>query len=496
MSQANIRRIEAYWIVCMGALLAAGCAVGPNYHPPKVNTPDQWTGLSAASTDDTSVATPEAATVAEWWKHFHDPELDSLISKAVQTNLTLKQAQERILQAREARTVAGASMLPSLDASSNVSNSRSGLSATPAGGSTQSLTSKSRNLFQSGLDATWELDLFGGIRRSIEAADANLQAAVEDSRDVMVTLTAEVALNYVELRGYQQQVAIAQKNLESQRRTAELTHKRFDVGFASRLDVANADAQVATTQSQIPLLEASAQQSIYSLSVLLGREPAALLTELSPQGGIPATPPVVPIGLPSDLLQRRPDIRRAEAQLHSATAEIGVATADLFPKFSLTGSAGQQGLTVGSLGSLASRFWSVGPSVTLPLFNAGKIRANIRLQNAAQQQALLAYQQTVLTALQDVETALVAYAKEQQHGAALLNAVSANETAVDLSTRLYTAGQGDFLNVLTAQRDLYSSEDALVQSNRAVDTDLIALYKALGGGWEKKSTPATTPVMP
>ncbi len=487
MSQANIKRIGTYGIVGVWALLAAGCAVGPNYHPPKVNTPTQWTGLSAASTDNTSVATPEAAAVADWWKNFHDSELDSLIDSAVRSNLTLKQAQERILQAREARTVAGASMFPSLDASANVSNSRSGLSVTPAGGTTQSLTSRSRNLFQNGLDATWELDLFGGIRRGVEAADANLQAAVEDSRDVMVTLTAEVALNYVELRGYQQQIAIAQNNLEAQRQTAELTHKRFDVGFASRLDVANADAQVATTESQIPLLEASAQQTIYSLSVLLGREPAALLTELSPQGAIPATPPVVPVGLPSDLLQRRPDIRRAEAQLHSATAQIGVATADLFPKFSLTGSGGQQGLTVGSLGSLASRFWSVGPSVTLPLFNAGKIRANIRLQNAAQQQALLAYQQNVLTALQDVESALVAYAKEQQHGAALLNAVSANKTAVDLSTRLYTAGQGDFLNVLTAQRDLYSSEDALVQSNRAVDTDLIALYKALGGGWEKKA---------
>ncbi len=490
---SRIRRVGAYWIVGMWAMLAASCMVGPNYHPPKANTPGQWSGLSAASADDSSVATPAAAAVSEWWKTFDDPKLDSLIGKAVQSNLTLKQAEARILQARQARTVAGAGLMPSVNASSDVSNSRSGISAA---GSGQSLAPKPRNLFQDGLDATWELDLFGGVRRGIEAADSNLQAAVEDSRDVMVTTTAEVALNYVELRGLQQQIAIAQKNLESQRQTAELTHKRFDAGFASRLDTANADAQVATTQSQIPSLEASAQQTIYSLSVLLGLEPAALLTELTPQGAIPETPPVVPVGLPSDLLQRRPDIRRAEAQLHSATAQIGVATADLFPKFSLTGSAGQQGLTVGSLGSLASRFWSAGPGVTLPIFTAGKVRANIRQQTAVQQQALLAYQQTVLTALQDVETALVAYAKEQQHRAALLNAISANQTAVDLSTRLYTAGQTDFLNVLTAQRDLYSSEDALVQSNRAIDTDLIALYKALGGGWEKQTAAAISPAVP
>ncbi len=492
MSRIRLNRLGIYWIAGILALVAAGCMVGPNYHPPVVSAPPQWTGLSAASTDDTSIATPEAAAVADWWKNFNDPELDSLITKAVQSNLTLKQAQTRILQAREARTVAGAGLFPSATASSNVSNSSSALTVTPTGGSALSSASKTRNLFQDGLDATWELDFFGGVRRGVEAADSNLQAAVEDSRDTMVTLTSEVALNYIELRGFQQQIAIAEKNLDAQRQTADITHKRFDVGFASRLDTANADAQVATTQAQIPLLEASAQQTIYSLSVLLGLEPGALLSELTPKGEIPPTPPVVPVGLPSDLLQRRPDIRRAEAQLHSATAEIGVATAQLFPQFSLTGSAGQQGLTVGSLSSLASRFWSVGPGVTLPIFNAGKIRANIRLQNAVQQQALLTYQQTVLTAFQDVETALVAYEKEQQHHAALLNAVSANRTAVDLSTRLYTAGQGDFLNVLTAERDLYSSEDALVQSDRTIDTNLIAIYKALGGGWEK-GTPAVAP---
>jgi len=482
MIRAIVKRWKVWWILGLFALLEAGCAVGPKYHAPKVQVPGQWTGL-AASNGNTSVATSDAASVAEWWKSFQNPELDSLINQAVQSNLGLQQAQSRILQARASRTIAGAGLWPSLDASGTNTTSRSGLTASTAGSSTSSSAS-TRNLFQAGLDAAWEMDFFGGVRRGIEAADANVQAAIEDSRDVMVTLTAEVALNYIELRGFQQQIAIAQKNLEAQRETAEITHKRFGVGFASGLDVANADAQVSTTQSQIPVLEASAQQTIYALSVLLGREPAALLAELSPAGTIPGTPPLVPVGLPSDLLERRPDVLRSEAQLHSATAQVGVATADLFPKFSLTGSGGLQSLTQGSLASLAGSFWSLGPSVTLPIFNAGKIRANIKAQNAAAQQALLAYRQTVLTALQDVESALIAYAKEQQHRSALAEAVKFNQTAVDLSMKLYTAGETEFLNLLTAQHNLYTNEDSLVQADRTIDADLIALYKALGGGWQ------------
>ncbi len=463
--------------------LEAGCAVGPKYHAPQASVPGQWIGLPPASTANASVATSEAASVAEWWKSFQDPELDALVQQAVQSNLTLQQAQARVLQARAARTIAGAGLWPSLNASGANTTSRSGLTASTSNPSAGPGTSI-RNLFQAGLDAAWELDFFGGVRRGVEAADANVQAAIEDSRDVTVTLTAEVALDYIDLRGLQQQIAIAQKNLDSQRQTAEITRKRFQVGFVSGLDTANADAQVATTDSQISVLESSAQQTIYALSVLLGREPAALLSELTPTGTIPATPPVVPVGLPSDLLERRPDIRRSEAQLHGATAEIGVATADLFPKFSLTGSAGLQNLAQGSLANLAGSFWSVGPAVTAPIFNAGSIRANIKVQNAIQQQALLAYRQTVLTALQEVESALIAYGKDQQQRNALADAVKANQTAVDLSMKLYTAGETEFLNLLTAEHNLYASEDALVQANRTIDADLIALYKALGGGWQ------------
>jgi NodT family efflux transporter outer membrane factor (OMF) lipoprotein len=232
-------------------------------------------------------------------------------------------------------------------------------------------------------------------------------------------------------------------------------------------------------------LESSARAAIYSLSILLGNEPAALAEKLSPEAPIPPTPPEVPVGLPSDLLRRRPDIRRAEAQLHAATARIGVATADLFPRFSLSGNFGLASKTLSSLTDWGGRFWSVGSAVNWPVFDAGRIRWNIEIQNALQEQSLIVYQKTVLTALQDVETALIAYSKEQERRQSLSAAVTSNRKAVDLAMQLYIAGRIDFLNVLNAQRSLYVSEDALVQSTRNQGTDLIALYKALGGGWEK-----------
>jgi len=318
----------------------------------------------------------------------------------------------------------------------------------------------------------------------VEAADADLQAAMETRRDVLVTLTAEVARNYIDLRTFQQRIAIARQNLQAQERSGRLTRQRFEGGFASGLDVANAQAQVATTASQIPLLEASAQQIIYSISILLGREPAALLGELSPPFEIPAGLPSVPVGVPSELLRRRPDIRRAEAEIHGATARIGVATADLFPRFNVTGSIGFQASDLTNWFTAASRFSSFGPSVSWRLFETDRIRANIEQQEALQEQSLIAYQQTVLSGLREVENALIASKKGQEHRQTVTDAVSANQKAVELATILYTEGQTDFLNVLEAQRSLYASQDALVQSSGTVSTNLVALYKALGGGWE------------
>lgn len=455
-------------MIGLGLVLLSGCMVGPDFQRPQVSVPNGWSGPAAALPPRETA--PDDQELAGWWRLFQDPTLTELVEKAVQSNLDLRLAAARIRQARAARGVAAGGMGPTLEASGDYQRSRS------AAGTIS-------DQYQAGFDAGWEIDLFGGQRRSLEAADADLQAAVETHRDVLVTLTAEVARNYINLRALQQQIAITRQNLTAQEHSALLTRQRFEGGFVGGLDVANATAQSATTAAQIPLLESAAHQAIHSLGVLLGAPPAALRAELSLAGIIPAAGPEVPAGVPSDLLRRRPDIRRAEARIHAATARIGVAAAELFPKFTIAGSAGFQSSDFSSWFDWANRFWSFGPNLRWRLFETGRIRAGVELQKALQEQEIIAYQQTVLTALQEVENALIASAKEQAHREALAAAVAANRKAVALSETLYTEGQTDFLNVLQAQRALYTTEDALVQSTRTVSTNLVALYKALGGGW-------------
>ena len=317
----------------------------------------------------------------------------------------------------------------------------------------------------------------------MEAADADLAASEESCRDVLVTLLSEVALNYVRLRGAQRRLVIARDNIRAQQDTVELTETRHKHGFTSELDVTQARTQLASTQSQVPLLENEIKQAIYQISVLLAQPPASLMEELATDRPIPTTPPEIPIGLPSDLLRRRPDVRSAERQLAAATARIGEATADLFPRFSLTGSFGPQSRDIRHILDRNSLAWSVGPQMSWPVFDGWRIRANIQVQNARQEQALAAYERTVLTALQDVENALVAYANEQVRRQSLAEAVQAGQQSTDLSNELYTHGMTVFLNVLESQRALYALQDQLAQSETTVVTNLIALYKALGGGW-------------
>jgi multidrug efflux system outer membrane protein len=464
-------------VLSLSLCLLAGCMVGPNYERPQVLVPSNWTGSTPPAAQPVQ---PSQKDMAHWWAVFEDPTLSSLVERAVQSNLDLKLAGARIRQARAAKKGAQSGLGPSANASASYRRSQSpGLRAdgsTPVG----DREGPTSDQYLVGFDAAWEVDIFGGVRRGVEAAEADLRAAVEAKRDVLVTLTAEVGRNYIDLRGLQQGIAIASSNLEAQKHTAELTRQRFEGGFASGLDVANAQAQVATTASAIPLLEASARQDIYAISVLLGENPAALVEELSLVLEIPAAPPAVPLGVPSELLLRRPDIRRAEAQVHAATARIGAATADLFPRFTISGTIGYQASDLSSW----FRFWGLGPSMTWPVFDSGLIRSNIEQQEALQEQSLLSYQQTVLSALQEVENALVASTKEEEHREALLQAVALNRKAVRLSTQLYTEGQTDFLSVLEAQRSLFVSEEALAQSTRTLSTNLVALYKALGGGWE------------
>jgi outer membrane protein, multidrug efflux system len=486
MAGGSPKRGRLLFIVGLALCLVAGsgCAVGPDYKRPETKVPSAWDGQNVVTPALPSKTTINPVELVEWWTAFHDPTLSSLVEEAVRTNLDVRLAEARIRQARAARGVAGAPLWPQVDASALYQRSQ-GSSEVGAGGAVATFGGL-RNLWQAGLDATWEIDIFGGTRRNLEAATADLQAAVEDRRDVLITLMGDVGTNYINLRGFQKQVAIARENLKAQKHNADIIQKRHDAGFVGGLDVANAKAQVATTAATIPVFETSARAAIYNLGVLLGRDPAALEKDLAQAAPIPPTPPEIPVGLPSELLRRRPDIRRAEAQIHAATARIGVATADLFPKFNLAGSYGFSAAEAFRLGRSTSNFWSWGPSITWPIFAGGRFYFNVKVQDALQEQALLTYEKTVLTALKDVETALVAYAKEQETRKSLSEAVVNNRKAVDLATQLYMAGRSDFLNVLIAQRALFTTEDALAQSTRTVDTNLIALYKALGGGWEKE----------
>jgi NodT family efflux transporter outer membrane factor (OMF) lipoprotein len=467
-------RTLAWITVLLGlsaGLLIAGCAVGPDYHPPQTTMPSNWVGPAPQVPPQPS---PAVADLTRWWKGFGDPALSSLVDRAVRSNLDVRQAQSRLVQSRASRGVAAAGLGPNAGLSAGFTRTRNG------GG-----PKLINNLYQVGLDAGWEIDVFGGVRRNVEASTADVQAAQEDLRNTLVSLTAEVALDYIDLRGFQQEIVIAQENLKAQRHTADLTRAKQRGGLVGALDVANADALVATTAAQIPVLRTSARQTIYSLSLLLGREPGALLKELSLSADIPSAPPTGPLGVPSILLRRRPDIRRAEAQVHAATARIGVATAALFPTFNLNGSFSFQDSKTNGWLDWRNRLWSFGPSANWSFFNSGANLWSIEVQNALTQQALLTYEQTVLTAMQDVENALVASANEQEHRKALMQAVAANQKAVELATQLYAQGQTDFLNVLDAQRSLYASQDALVQSTRDISTDMVALYKALGGGWSE-----------
>ncbi|MDP3696006.1 MAG: efflux transporter outer membrane subunit [Desulfocapsaceae bacterium] len=471
--------------LCFCLPLLSSCMMGPDFQRPETKVSSQWLGQASTSPE----AAPKAVQdLAQWWTAFNDPKLTSLVERAMQVNLDLKMAESRICQARAAMGIAGADLGPAVDTAASYRRSR-----TPgSGNSGEGVTS---NLYRMGFDAGWEIDLFGGLRRGVEAAGADLDTAVESRRDLLVSLSAEVASNYLTLRSLQQRLIIARQNLSTQEHSTGLTRKRFDAGFVGKLDVVRAEALVATTAGQIPLLEAQVRQTIYSLSLLLGGEPATLLAELTPDSALPVALAPVPLGLPADLISRRPDIRRAEAKIHAATARIGVAKADLLPQFTITGSLGLQNNTFNSVFNQASSAWSLGPSLNWPLFDMGRNRANLELKEALQEEELLAYEQTVLGALREVENALIASTKEEEHRQTLVQAVTANRTAVDLATTLYTAGQNDFLAVLDAQRSLYATEDALAQSSRTVSTNLVALFKALGGGWPAVApTPSRAPL--
>lgn len=461
----------------------AGCKVGPDYVPPMFESPATYAhagerGGSASETDG-SRAVDDA-----WWKSLRDPALDALIEQAVRGNHDLKIARSRVVEAMAQRGVIAADELPTLSLDPSMSRTRRSEKVNTFPGS------QVQNNWSARFDASWEIDLWGKVARGVEAADAEIDGAVEARRDVLVSLQSEVARNYVELRGFQRRTEIAKKNITLQQESVELTQARFNAGLTSEVDVAQAKSLLATTQSTIPALDAGVQRAIHRLSVLSGRHPGALLSELAVVGEIPAVPQSVGLGLPSELLRRRADVRRAERDLAAATARVGVATADLFPQFSITGAFGFESQTLQNITDPGARFWSFGPAMRWPIFQGGRVRANIGVQNARVEQALVNYERTILTSFEDVENALSAFSREQARMDSLAQAVQSNKRAFELANQLYTNGLTDFLRVLDSQRALFASEDALVDSQRSVVTNLVALYKALGGGWRVAELPA------
>jgi outer membrane protein, multidrug efflux system len=517
----------------LSALVLSGCEVGPDYQAPKITVAPSF-GEAATTQPDHSVNGNRVDAV-RWWRGFNDPELNSLIDRATVNNLDLRIAESRLRQARAQRGVVGSALWPEINADGGYQHARGSKNvvipvsaftsgsggaspaissanptATPAlvtsggggSGGTAAVSSSAppggpqspfgnggfpgvtTDLYQAGFDASWEVDVFGGQRRADEAADADTAAAMEDRRDVRVSLLAEVARDYIQLRAAQFEAQIARQNLHDQQDTLELTRSRYKAGFSTQLDVARQAAQVASTAATLPMLEASVRQMIHALGVLLGQDPDSLSAELSASAPIPPVPPEVPVGVPADLVRRRPDIRRAERQLAAASARIGVATSDFYPKFSITGSFGLDSSRVHQLFDWNSHYFALSPGVSWPIFDAGRIRNNVEVQKELTRQAATSYQSAVLNALREVEDAMASYRTEQLRHRALADAVDASKEAADLARQQYDQGVIDFLQVLDAQRVLLEAQNVLAESDSSISLDLVSLYKALGGGWD------------
>ncbi|WP_413226945.1 efflux transporter outer membrane subunit [Burkholderia arboris] len=512
-------------IVC-GAMttIIAGCTVGPDYHPPQADVPATWHAMQAdgpAASPASGVAARSSPTIdadpdPRWWRAFGDPLLDRLVERAAHDNLDVQAAVLRIAQARAQVRAAAAQGLPNVRANASYQREQLGLKGiveeqgidqrvdrlgapgSPldrfGAGTGASVQQGARgaldalespvNLWQAGFDASWELDLFGRVRRSVEAAGAQTSAAVASRDDALLSLEAEVAQTYLQLRGAQAQRALADDLQRAQRELLDLTREQAAHGLASDLDVRSADARLAQIRAQLPQFDQQIVLLRNGLAYLVGGAPGALDDWLTAPRALPAVPPTVPVGLPSTLARRRPDIRRAEAELHAATADVGVAVAQFYPDISLTGQVGLRASHVRELAHWSHLFYAFGPAVSLPIFSGGALVSNLRLSQARQAEAALAYRQAVLVALRDVDNALAVYRTDQARAAALDDAVKAEQGALDLARDRYRKGLSPFLDVLDAERQWSEGRQQAEQGALQTTTDLVALYKALGGGWQ------------
>lgn len=483
-------------------LALAGCTVGPDYHKPQVSAPATWRATQPPAQSRISTASTDPA----WWTLFHDPVLSRLEREVAASNLDLQAASLRLMQSRAERRIASAAQLPHMEANASYARERassngilglmgnmeqagagsiaSGAQGFGPAALPGSVGNPSFNLPQYGMNASWEVDLWGHVRRQVEAATAAVHATEEFRRDILVSLMAETAQTYIDLRATQAQIGILDHNIAIARHSVQLTTMRLEQGAATRLDVAQATGQLHMFESRAAPLQAQATHLLNSLSFLVAREPGALDAVLGKPAAVPPVPDYVPIGLPSELAQRRPDIRMAADRLHAATASIGVAVADFFPRITLSGSLDVQALQFSGLGSWASRQYGFGPTATLPIFEGGRLTGQFHLRKAQQQEASILFQRTVLKAWQEIDDAMADFTAAQKRRDELAQAVQQNEVALDVAQAQYVQGSSDFLNVLSAQNVLLASQSELVEATAHVAGSVTHLYRAIGGGWE------------
>ncbi|GAB6142256.1 multidrug efflux RND transporter outer membrane subunit OprN [Methylosoma difficile] len=460
-------------LIYLGACLAlSACAVGPDYQPPQTVAPKQFANASADGMTSKSVE-------IRWWEKFADKTLNDLVNDGLRANPDLRIATANLREARAARQLSQFDFYPTVTMSAS---EKSMLRSKGIFGGTTNPSSF--DLLNTGFDATWELDFFGRIRRSVETQTAEMESFDAQRRDVIVSLVAELARNYFELRGTQHQLSVARKNADNQAATLKYTQARLNGGQGTALDTARAEEQLNSTLAIIPPLESSVRRSIHHLSVLVGKAPEQLYGNLETDAPLPQAPNIIGIGDPAKLLQRRPDVRVAERGLAAATAQIGVATADLFPRVSFVGNVALEARSFAGLGASGGDTYSFGPSIRWAAFDLGRVYTRIKAADAHAEGQLATYEKTVLGALEETENALLEYGKLQQRRDYFRAAVTAGEKAAHLARLRYQDGVADFLVVLDAERRLLETQDRLAQTETATATALVAVYKALGGGWE------------
>jgi NodT family efflux transporter outer membrane factor (OMF) lipoprotein len=489
--------MRAGQFMCVAALAAAiaaistgGCAMGPNYRTPATPMPASFDAgpASPPTTQPTQPAIEQPVDIARWWQSLNDPELDSLVERAVRANLDLRIALARLQEVRAEEFVVTGGTLPLVDfaaAAGRGTGSDSTRGRVPGPLHSADNTKGLKEITETaGFDAVWEIDLFGRFTREIEAARADSQAAFEARNAVLISVVADVAGAYVDQRALRQRLSVARQNLATQQQTVALVTNRFNQGITNELDVALAQRELASVQATIAPFQASVAQAQRRIAVLLGELPQDLYRELQQKGNLPGTPEKLQTGLPIDLLRRRPDIRQVERELAASTARIGVATANLFPRVAISGAFGFQGQGLGQTPVSEKSIWSLGPTAYWPLLDFGVLDSIVEFQDLRTQELLAAYRRAVLLAVEEVDNAISNYTAQRDRLDRLNDAVAASERAVSLATQRYDRGLTDFLNVLDAQRQLYDLQDQQAVAQQSVVVQYIMLYKALGGGWQ------------